>query len=177
MRKSILSSGVSVFVGLGSNLDNPVRQIRAAFFNLTQIRNTSLEKCSSLFSGPAMGGQKNQADYINAVAMLTTTLPPLDLLGALQENETLQGRIHGERWGPRIIDLDLLIYGARTIDEKNLSVPHVGVAERAFVLVPLFELDPELVVPNLGKVSELVKLVDCRQLVRLESVIIGEHCK
>ena len=177
MRKSILSSGVCVFVGLGSNLDNPVSQIRAAFSNLTQIRNTSLEKCSSLFSGPAMGGQKNQADYINAVAMLTTTLPPLDLLGALQENETLQGRIHGERWGPRIIDLDLLIYGARTIDEENLSVPHVGVAERAFVLVPLFELDPELVVPNLGKVSELVKLVDCRKLVRLESAIIGEHCK
>jgi len=172
-----LSSAISVFVGLGSNLDNPVRQIRAALSNLAQIRNTSLEKCSSLFKGPAMGGEKNQADYINAVAMMTTTLSPLDLLGALQENETLQGRIHGERWGPRIIDLDLLIYGTRTIDEKNLSVPHVGVAERAFVLVPLSELNSELVVPNLGKVSELLKSVDCRQLIRLESEIIGEHFK
>jgi 2-amino-4-hydroxy-6-hydroxymethyldihydropteridine diphosphokinase len=160
-------------VGLGSNLDSPVRQIRAALSNLAQIRNTSLEKCSSLFKGPAMGGEKNQADYINAVALMTTTLSPLDLLAALQANETLQGRIHGERWGPRIIDLDLLIYGTQTIDEKNLSVPHVGVAERAFVLVPLSELNPELVVPKLGKVSELLKLVDCGQLVRLESGVIG----
>ncbi len=170
-----MSSVVSVFVGLGSNLDNPVRQIRLALSNLAQIRSSSLDKCSSLFKGPAMGGEKNQADYINAVAMMTTTLPPLDLLGALQEKETLQGRIHGKRWGPRIIDLDLLIYGTQTIHEKNLSVPHIGVAERAFVLLPLCELNPQLVVPNLGKVSELVKLVDCRQLVRLESGIIGEE--
>ena len=171
-----MSSAVSVFVGLGSNLDNPARQIRAALSNLAQIRGSSLERCSSLFKGPAMGGEKNQADYINAVAMMTTTLSPLDLLAALQENETLQGRIHGERWGPRIIDLDLLIYGTQTIHEKNLSVPHIGVAERAFVLLPLSELNPELIVPNLGKVSELLKLVDCSQLVRLESGIMSEEC-
>ena len=163
-----MSATASVFVGLGSNLDNPARQIRRALSNLAKIRNTSLDRCSSLYTGPAMWGAENQADYVNAVAMMTTTLPPSDLLEALQYNETLQGRVHGERWGPRVIDLDLLLYGTRTIAEEDLAVPHIGVGQRSFVLLPLFELEPELVVPNIGKVSELLKLVDCTQLVRLD---------
>ena len=164
-----MNAAASVFVGLGSNLDNPASQIYLALSNLTRIRNTCFERCSSLFTGPAMGGAATQADYVNAVVMMTTTLSPFELLTALQDNETLQGRVHGERWGPRIIDLDLLLYGRLIIEEDNLTVPHVGISQRAFVLLPLFELAPNLIVPNSGAVSDLLKAVDCKDLVRLGS--------
>jgi len=143
------------YVGLGSNLENPARQIAAAFELLRGIPGTRLIACSSLYN-TAPFGDVEQPDFVNAAAALLTCLEPLDLLAKFQEIERSQGRQPGgQRWGPRILDLDLLVYSDRVIKEPTLKVPHPGIAERNFVLLPLRELAPELVVPGLGRVSKI----------------------
>lgn len=117
-------------------------------------------------------GPQDQPEYLNAVVELQTTLSALDLLSELQNIEQLYGRVRdGEQWGPRTLDLDLLLYGDEIIDTPNLSVPHPGIAERSFVLLPLSELAPDLIVPNKGTVSKL--LGQCRQygIRRLDSTL------
>jgi len=107
-------------------------------------------------------GPQDQPDYLNAVVGLQTRLAALNLLRELQNIEHQHGRVrNGERWGPRTLDLDLLLYADDIIDSPDLSVPHPGIAERAFVLLPLAEIAPDLIVPNKGTVSEL--LVQCHQ--------------
>lgn len=106
-------------------------------------------------------GPPDQPDYVNAVVRLRTGLDPHTLLKELQAIERSQGRVRdGQRWGPRIIDLDLLIYGDEIIDEPGLRVPHPGLAERAFVLIPLSEIDPQIVIPDLGSIDELLVGID-----------------
>jgi 2-amino-4-hydroxy-6-hydroxymethyldihydropteridine diphosphokinase len=111
-----------------------------------------------------MGGATGQADYVNAVAVLSTVLSPRSLLRQLQILERLLGRKRGPRWGPRSIDLDILLYGDTIIDEKDFRVPHIGLHQRAFVLVPLYEIAPDLIVPNHGKLSHLVDALNADQL-------------
>jgi 2-amino-4-hydroxy-6-hydroxymethyldihydropteridine diphosphokinase len=144
------------YVGLGSNLDDPAGRVLAAFDALTAIDHTRLVRRSSLYRSPPMG-PPGQPDYVNAVAGLLTTLAPTDLLGALQSIERDQGRIRNAatRWGPRTLDLDLLVYGGQQIDEPALTVPHPGIGERDFVLLPLREIAPALLVPGSGSVSRL----------------------
>jgi len=117
-------------------------------------------------------GPQDQPDYLNAVVGLQTELSAFDLLNELQRIENQHGRLRdGERWGPRTLDLDLLLYAEEVIDTPELSVPHPGIAERSFVLLPLSELAPDLVVPNKGAVSNL--LDQCRQfdIRRLDSTL------
>ena len=144
-----------VYVGLGSNLQMPARQVDEAFDLLAEIRGTRLVLRSSLYRSTAFGGIE-QPDFINAVAGLLTTLLPAEFLAVLQAIEKRQGRDRdGMRWGPRVLDLDLLVYGSEVIDEDGLTVPHPGIAERNFVLLPLGEIAPDLVVPGLGPVANL----------------------
>jgi 2-amino-4-hydroxy-6-hydroxymethyldihydropteridine diphosphokinase len=142
------------YIGLGSNLDKPSEQVERAFEVLRAVPEIRLLSRSSLYSsGPI--GPVDQPDYVNAVAKISTTLDARALLGVLKKIERLRGRKRGVRWGPRVIDLDLLLFGDEEIDELNLKVPHPGIAERNFVLLPLAEVAPGLVVPGLGRVADI----------------------
>jgi len=146
---------IPAYVGLGSNLHGPARQIEVAFRLLGKIPATRVVKQSSLYRSVPFGGVE-QPDFVNAVASLLTQLTAPELLLELQRIETERGRDRGEvRWGPRVLDLDLLVYSNRTIDEPGLSVPHPGIGERNFVLLPLREIAPDIDIPGLGRLSEL----------------------
>lgn len=139
---------VRAYVGLGSNLDGPAKRLCRAFEALAALPATALIARSSLYRSAPMG-PADQPDYVNAVAALDTELAPEALLDALQAIERTQGRVRGpERWGPRTLDLDLLLYGQRRIDTPRLQVPHPGLGERNFVLYPLQEIAPELRLPD-----------------------------
>ncbi|MFO1434897.1 MAG: 2-amino-4-hydroxy-6-hydroxymethyldihydropteridine diphosphokinase [Gammaproteobacteria bacterium] len=146
---------VTAFIGIGSNLQDPKTQVRTALRELDQLPYTRLAAKSSLYRSDPMG-PADQPDYINAVAAITTLLSPFALLDALLGIERAHGRIRGAtRWGPRTLDLDILAYGDRAITEPRLTVPHVGIGERAFVLLPLAEIAPAFEVPGKGRVDTL----------------------
>jgi 2-amino-4-hydroxy-6-hydroxymethyldihydropteridine diphosphokinase len=129
-----------VFIGMGSNLADPAEQLREAIKALSQLPQTSLSGVSSFYVSDSL--LPGQPRYTNAVAALDTALEPLALLDALQSIENGQGRERLERWGPRTLDLDILLFGDRLIDEPRLKVPHYHMQARAFVLYPLAELAP-----------------------------------
>jgi len=141
------------YVGIGSNLQGPARQIDEATDLLAEIPGIQLFSVSQKYRSAPFGGVE-QPDFVNVVAALLTRLAPQDLLGTLQDIEIRQGRERNNiRWGPRVLDLDLLVYSDWKIDEPGLTVPHPGIGERNFVLLPLGEIVPELVVPGLGRVA------------------------
>ena len=141
------------YIGIGSNLHGPAKQIEIATDLLANIPRTRLVFVSSKYRSAPFGGVE-QPDFINVVAALLTRLAPLELLSALQDIETRQGRERNEtRWGPRVLDLDLLVYSNQEVDEPGLRIPHPGIGERNFVLLPLGEIAPELVIPGLGRVA------------------------
>ena len=147
-------SGKPAFVGLGSNLDGPAGQIEAAIASLERIPGTQVTARSSLYQSAPFGPIR-QPDYVNAVVRLETRRTPRELLQQMQSIERGQGRKPGERWGPRRIDLDLLVFGDETVDEDGLKVPHPGIAERNFVLLPLGEIAPDLFIPGLGRLADI----------------------
>lgn len=160
-------SAVRAYIGLGSNLGDPILQIRAALSELDQLPDTHLLRASCFYRTPPWGNP-DQADFVNAVAEVETLLTARQLLDALLHVETCAGRVRGgERWGPRLIDLDLLIHGDTRIDEESLRVPHPRMAERAFVIVPLAELEPTLRLPGHGVVSELLESMDATSCMRI----------
>lgn len=147
-------AAVTACVALGSNLEDPVRQVSGAFAELAAIPCTRLAARSRLYRTRAVGPP--QPDYVNAAAVLETTLGPEALLAALQRVEAAHGRRREVHWGPRTLDLDLLTYGDRVIDAPGLQLPHPHLAERAFVLAPLAEVAADLPIPGLGTVRELL---------------------
>jgi 2-amino-4-hydroxy-6-hydroxymethyldihydropteridine diphosphokinase len=156
------------YVGLGSNLDDPPAQLRVAFDALSRIPATRLVARSALYRNPPLG-PADQPDYVNAVAALLTTLEPAELLNALRRIEAAQGRQRGgPRWGPRTIDLDLLLHGQACLDGESLVLPHPGLVDRAFVLVPLAEIAPGLRLPGGASIERLAAAVDRSGLSRLE---------
>jgi 2-amino-4-hydroxy-6-hydroxymethyldihydropteridine diphosphokinase len=146
---------VTAYIGLGANLDNPADHVRRALQDLAAIARTRVVARSPLYrSGPL--GPQDQPDYINAVARLETGLTAQALFQELLAVERRHGRERdGRRWGPRPLDLDLLLYGDLRLDHAELTVPHPGLHERAFVLYPLADIAPELRIPGLGGVREL----------------------
>ncbi|WP_129972823.1 MULTISPECIES: 2-amino-4-hydroxy-6-hydroxymethyldihydropteridine diphosphokinase [unclassified Pseudomonas] len=130
-----------IYIGMGSNLADPAEQLRSAVDALGQLPETELVGVSAFYQSDSL--LPGQPRYTNAVAALDSALAPLDLLDALQAIENDQGRERLERWGPRTLDLDILLFGDRLIDEPRLKVPHYHMQERAFVLYPLAELAPE----------------------------------
>lgn len=141
-------------VGIGSNLDDPVAQVGRAVDALALLPDSEVLIVSSLYRS-APFGPVEQPDFVNAAAALETALAPRALLAGFKRIERELGRRPAERWGPRAIDLDLLAYGEAVIDEPDLVVPHPGIAERNFVLLPLAEIAPDLVIPRLGRVSDI----------------------
>lgn len=146
-----------IYIGIGSNLACPITQIRRALTELIRIPGIRLSGCSRLYRNPAMDfpGQPPQPDYINAVAAIKTHLPPPVLLRLLLKLERRHGRTRQRRWGPRLLDLDLLLHGNLCINRKHLILPHPGLHLRPFVLHPLAELAPNVVIPGRGHLSRL----------------------
>lgn len=148
-----------VYLGLGSNLADPLGQLRTAIEALQAIPQTTVAAVSPFYASDPLG-PPDQPRYVNAVAALDTELAPLALLDALQRIELEQGRVRkDERWGPRTLDLDILLFGERQLDEPRLTVPHYHMHARAFVLYPLADLAPQLRLPDGRSLSEL--LADC----------------
>lgn len=146
------------YVALGSNEGDPVEQVRRAFDALASLPESRLVSRSRLWRTPPYGPVE-QPDFINAVAGLLTRLAPHALLAELRRIENDQGRVRTVRWGPRTLDLDLLVHGTARIDDETLTVPHPGIAERAFVLYPLAEVAPALDVPGAGRVATLASRI------------------
>ena len=143
------------YVGLGSNLQLPARQVEDALDLLGNLPDSRLVSASSLYRSTAFGGVE-QPDFVNAVAAMLTKLSPAVFLAELQKVEQRQGRERdGTRWGPRVLDLDLLVYSDVVVSESGLTIPHPGIAERNFVLLALGEIAPDLVIPGLGRVASL----------------------
>ena len=145
-----------VYIGLGSNLAEPLKQLHSALQAMAELPQTQLLAVSSFYLSDPLG-PADQPRYVNAVAALDCGLPPLALLDALQAIELNQGRVRkAERWGPRTLDLDILLFGQRVIDEPRLQVPHYHLHARAFVLYPLVELAPQLTLADGRQLSALL---------------------
>jgi 2-amino-4-hydroxy-6-hydroxymethyldihydropteridine diphosphokinase len=158
MKSRPYNTAVIAYIGLGSNLNDPVNQVQMALTDLESIPQPRVLKKSSLYRSPALQSVENpqaQPDYVNAVAAVTTQLAARALLDHMLQIEQRHGRERGLRWASRTLDLDLLIYGDAHFDEPGLTVPHPGLPKRAFVLYPLHEIAPELDVPIHGAVALL----------------------
>lgn len=142
-------------IGIGANLGDAVAQVRATIAELGALRETRLVAASSLYR-TAPVGYAEQADFINAVAMLDTALAPHELLQALHALEQQHGRERSFRNAPRTLDLDLLLYDDLTLDDEVLTLPHPRMHERAFVLAPLVEIDAERIIPGRGRARDLL---------------------
>jgi len=155
------------YVGLGSNLDGPIAQLSTARSALQQLPQTALLRCSSCYLTRPLGPTE-QPDFINAVAELETALAPSTLLASLLDIETRQGRIRGEtRWGPRTLDLDLLLYDDEKVNEEKLTIPHPEMIRRNFVLAPLVEIAPQAVIPGHGLARKYLEKVGAAGLQRV----------
>ncbi len=147
------------YIAVGSNLSDPVTQAKQAIEALKLLPKSRFIATSSLYSSTPMGPQ-NQPDYINAVVAVETDLLPLELLDCTQTIEQEQGRVRkDERWGPRTLDLDIILYGNEVMDSERLTIPHYGMRVREFVLYPLAEIAPSLQLPDGTKLEELLKSV------------------
>jgi 2-amino-4-hydroxy-6-hydroxymethyldihydropteridine diphosphokinase len=144
----------AAYAAVGSNLENPRDQVLDALTRLSALHGIHSVMASPLYRSAPMGPQ-DQPEFVNAVAGFVTELSPRELLDALLEIERGMGRNRGERWGPRIIDLDLIWMVGSSVDEPGLSLPHPGVSSRNFVLYPLADIAPTLKIPGHGVVSAL----------------------
>ena len=157
------------YIGIGSNLEHPETQLRRAFRALAELPASRCVACSPLYRSEAVGGPPDQPEYLNAVAAVDTTLQPEALLTALQAIEATQGRVRTVRWGPRTLDLDLLLYDDLVLDGPRLTLPHPRLHQRAFVVYPLYDIAPNLKIPGQGLLSELLKKIPQSTLARLDS--------
>ncbi len=160
---------VRAYIGIGSNLNDPAAQVRQALQALAELPASQLIACSPLYRTAPVGGPPDQPDYLNAVAALDTALNPDELLTALQAIETQQGRVRTVRWGPRTLDLDMLLYGSMRCHHPRLTLPHPRLQERTFVLYPLYDIAPDLTIPGLGSLTKLLRNCPPLTLTRLDS--------
>jgi 2-amino-4-hydroxy-6-hydroxymethyldihydropteridine diphosphokinase len=167
------SATAPAFIALGSNLDEPALQLRRGVSALAALPDTRLEQVSSVYRSAAVG-PGTQPDYLNAVARLATRLAPEALLDALQRIEQAQGRQRGARWGPRTLDLDILLYGHRQIRSPRLTIPHPRMRERDFVLYPLREIsNTNLQLPDGMDIDSLIRLLPEQGLVKTHFKLRG----
>lgn len=161
-------STVTAYIGLGGNLKNPLELLRSARNALSALPNVREIAFSSFYRSAPMG-PSDQPDYVNAVMAVETSLPPRELMKSLQKIELTYGRVRtGPRWGPRTLDLDILLYGDVQLAEEGLTIPHGGIAEREFVLYPLAEIAPaQMEIPGKGKLSALLDACPRRSLERI----------
>ncbi len=157
----------TAFIGLGSNLGNPLQQLHQALEALHQLAHTTLTDTSPIYRSAPVGPQ-DQPKFLNMAARLDTRLTPLELLDRLLEIEDLQGRVRHQTWGPRVIDLDILLFGEESVDHERLQIPHAELPNRDFVLRPLLDLEPELRLPDGRRLDLLLAACPCNNLERLE---------
>ena len=157
----------TVYLGLGANLNAPRKQIHAAVAALKALNDVEFVCVSHDYASKPMGPQ-DQPDYVNAVACVKTALKPEQLLDLTQAIELEHGRVRKEeRWGPRTLDIDILLFGNDVIETPRLTVPHYGLTEREFVVYPLFEIAPTLVLPNNQSLADITKTLPLNDLQQL----------
>jgi 2-amino-4-hydroxy-6-hydroxymethyldihydropteridine diphosphokinase len=160
---------VSAFIGVGSNLNDPVTQVRSALMAMVRASDWKVESQSSLYTSPPMG-PVDQPNYVNAVIRLSTKLDCRELLGRLQDIETAYGRVPSDiHWGPRVLDLDILLFGEIEIHAADLTVPHPGILQRSFVVVPLAEIAPDCILPNGITASDMAERLTHDDLQRIDN--------
>jgi len=150
-----LNAAATAYIGLGSNLNDPAQQLDEALTNLAALPDTSVTAVSRIYLSKPLGPQ-DQPDYLNAVAKISTRLGPTQLLKALQHIELRQGRKREVRWGARTIDLDILLYDGLQLDTPDLVLPHRELCNRNFVLLPLNDIAPELILPDKRTLASLL---------------------
>lgn len=152
-----------VYIALGSNLASPLDQVNAAIAALGEIPESRVVALSSFYRTPPLGAQ-DQPDYLNAAVALETALSPEALLDNTQRIELQQGRVRkAERWGPRTLDLDIMLFGQQVLDTPRLTVPHYDMKNRGFMLWPLFEIAPELTFPDGTTLAAILKQLNSAQ--------------
>jgi|SRR5699024_6488491 len=156
----------NVYIALGSNLNNPLAQLTQAVQTLKQHPDLKVKKVSPFYGSKPLGPQ-DQPDYVNAVAQIETDLEPLALLDTLQSIENSQGRVRLRRWGERTLDLDILLFNQDIISHPRLTVPHCEMKNREFVIIPLFDIAPNLVFPNGESLSEIAEQFKSHQMWKL----------
>ena len=155
-----------VYIALGSNLANPLHQVQSALNALAELPQTTLTATSSLYRTPPLGPQ-DQPDYLNAVVALDTDLSAENLLDHTQKIELEHGRVRkDERWGPRTLDLDILLFGDEIINTERLTVPHYDMKNRQFMLYPLAEIAPELRFPSGESLQSVIAQLSAEPLTR-----------
>ncbi|MEY8198743.1 MAG: 2-amino-4-hydroxy-6-hydroxymethyldihydropteridine diphosphokinase [Colwellia sp.] len=158
---------ITAYIGLGSNLSDPKGQVINAAKEIGNIPASNVIALSALYLSKPMGPQ-DQDDYINAVIAIETSLPALELLDALQAIENSAGRVRKDnRWGARILDCDILLYGNQSIENDRLTVPHYGMKVREFVLLPLAEIAPSLHLPDGSSIGLLARKISSNGIVKL----------
>jgi len=157
---------IKVYIGLGSNLDDPQSQLKKAIIAMEMVPSTSVVKTSSFYRSKPVGPQ-DQSDYVNAVVELDTELSASVLLDYLQAIENDQGRERKVKWGARTLDLDILLFGDEIINDDRLQIPHVEMQNRGFVLLPLNEIFSDCIIPGVGSVSSLLQQDNADDLVKL----------
>lgn len=160
---------IDAYIGLGSNLQGPQSQIINALNELQEMPNTCVVESSSMYKSKPMG-PADQPDFVNVVAKISTSLAPEELLSALQNIEHQHQRVRSaEHWGPRTLDLDILLYGELQMNTEKLQIPHAGISEREFVLIPLQEIETDFIIPGKGALSALIEQLPPHQLTKIEN--------
>ncbi|MDR3087397.1 MAG: 2-amino-4-hydroxy-6-hydroxymethyldihydropteridine diphosphokinase [Azoarcus sp.] len=163
----MLPNPVRAFVAFGANLGDPVAALRRAMSALGALPETRVTACSSCYHSAPLGVPDAQPDYINAVIALDTGLTPQTLLDALLKIETTGGRRRDTPLAPRPVDLDLLLHGDTVMRTPTLTLPHPRLRQRAFVLLPLIEIAPDLLIPGIGPLTLLLETVRDQRIVRM----------
>ena len=158
----------TAYIGLGSNLDNPLEQINSALQALKQLPDCNNLRCSEMYGSKAVG-PGDQPDYVNAAVAIDTQLDPFELLHQLQAIENSHGRQRSIRWGARTLDLDLLLYEQQQINSEELELPHPEILNRNFVLYPLNDLNPDLVFPNGQSLTSIIEQCSMTDLYQIDN--------
>ena len=156
------------YIALGSNLNKPIEQLNSALAAISGLPNTELVRYSAFYQSKPLGPQ-DQPDYINAVAQIRTNLPPLQLLDALQNIERMHGRKRLRHWGERTLDLDILLYDQQIMQTERLTLPHYDMEKREFVIIPLAEIAPDLILPSRKKIADLARRFEPHQMIKLKT--------
>ncbi len=164
---------MQAYIGLGSNQQDPEKQVSSALLALHEMQDMNLLKSSSLYESRPMG-PPDQPNFVNAVAKISTELYPVELLAALQYVEQQHRRVRSmQRWGPRTLDLDILLYGDLEMSTEELRIPHPGISKREFVLIPLQEIEGNLIIPGQGSLHELIERLPQYQLTKIATPDVG----
>ncbi len=170
--RSALSS--RAMIGLGSNMDHPVKQIQDALSEIAALPDCAITKTSAMYQSAPVGGVA-QANFVNAVAEVETTLSPRELMACLLDIERQHARVRTTRNGPRTLDLDILMFNDWRINEPDLVVPHPRAHERAFVLLPLLEVSPQISIPGVGTATALLPKVSEQSIERCSQPVLRER--